>query len=386
MNKLPLRVCYFGTYRSEYARNQIVLEGLRQAGIKVIECHQKLWYGDEDRLKVAEGRWFSLGFMWRVFVAYFTLLQKYRKIDDYDIMMVGYPGHYDIFLAHLLSHLKHKPLIWDVLNSLFLILTDRGIAKRKRFTAGIVQFLEMLAVRQPDMLFIDTPIFAQWFHQTYQVPVERFRIVPIAADDRFFASSVNKPSPAIPPETFQVLYYGTYIPNHGTIIIVEAARLLQNERDIYFEMVGDGPERNAAEQLAKQYQLRNIHFIQWLEKPELVQHIQDADICLGSFGNTLQSSLTYNNKILEAFASRKPVISAETPATPPDIRHGEHLYQCKRGNAQSLADGILAMKNDPKLRQRLAENGYQIFHAKYNVLHIGKTAAAYLTELASRRR
>ena len=28
----PPRVLYFGTYREEYARNQIIIEGLRRAG------------------------------------------------------------------------------------------------------------------------------------------------------------------------------------------------------------------------------------------------------------------------------------------------------------------------------------------------------------------
>jgi hypothetical protein len=29
INERPLRVCYFGTYRAEYSRNRIMIEGLR---------------------------------------------------------------------------------------------------------------------------------------------------------------------------------------------------------------------------------------------------------------------------------------------------------------------------------------------------------------------
>ena len=37
-----LRVCYFGTYRAEYSRNRIMMEGLRKNGVEVIECHENL--------------------------------------------------------------------------------------------------------------------------------------------------------------------------------------------------------------------------------------------------------------------------------------------------------------------------------------------------------
>ena len=37
-----MRVCYFGTYRAEYSRNQIMIEGLRRNGVEVIECHETL--------------------------------------------------------------------------------------------------------------------------------------------------------------------------------------------------------------------------------------------------------------------------------------------------------------------------------------------------------
>ena len=52
-----MRVCYFGTYRVRYSRNQIMIEGLRRNGVEVIECHEELWRGIEDRVEVASGGW-----------------------------------------------------------------------------------------------------------------------------------------------------------------------------------------------------------------------------------------------------------------------------------------------------------------------------------------
>ena len=40
-----LRVCYFGTYRANYSRNQILIAGLRAQGVTVFETHATLWLG-----------------------------------------------------------------------------------------------------------------------------------------------------------------------------------------------------------------------------------------------------------------------------------------------------------------------------------------------------
>ena len=55
MSERQLCVCYFGTCRENYSRNQIMVEGLRRNGVEVIECHEKLWEGIEDRVQAASG-------------------------------------------------------------------------------------------------------------------------------------------------------------------------------------------------------------------------------------------------------------------------------------------------------------------------------------------
>ena len=58
-----LRVCYFGTYRANYTRNQILLAGLRvQENVDVYECHATLWHGIDDRVEQASGGWRNPGF------------------------------------------------------------------------------------------------------------------------------------------------------------------------------------------------------------------------------------------------------------------------------------------------------------------------------------
>lgn len=375
-----MRICYFGTYRADYARNQIMIEGLRRAGIEVIECHQSLWRGVEDRVQTASGGWMRPKFWWRVLQSYRSLLGQYRKVGAYDALVVGYPGHYDVFLARWLSWMRSKPLVWDVLNSLSLITLERGLHQRSPMTARIVRWLERLACRLPNLMILDTERFIAWFAETYGADPQRFRVVQIGADERYFQPVE---APAKTDEVFRVIYYGTYIPNHGVGTIIEAAQILSGEPDILFELIGEGPEKPNAVAFTQEFALNNVTFISWMERHELTQRIASADLVLGVFGTTRQLNLTNNNKIYEGFAMRKPVISARTEALPTVLEHGVHLYLCEQGNAASLAEGILALKSDLQLRQRLSEQGYQVFYQHFDVTHIGQAFAAHLEALVN---
>ena len=378
MSKKTLRVCYFGTYRVNYARNQILIAGLQSQGFDVIECHATLWQSVEDRVNAASGGWLRPQFWWRVTRAYFNLLRRYRRTGDYDVLLVGYPGHFDVFLAWILAKIYRKPLAWDVLNSLYLITTERGIIQQSPSTVKIIRTLEGLACHLPDMLFLDTQAFVDWFGEIYRIPTEKFRLIPIGVDERFFGPLEKR----ISDEYFRVIYYGSYIPNHGVETIIRAAKILEDDRTIRIEMIGSGPELLKARQLAAELQLKNLIFVDWLEREELTKRLANADLILGAFGTTKQLELTNNNKIYEGFAMLKPVISGDSPALPEVLQHGVHLYLCERGNPQSLAEGIQVLKAQPDLREALVDHGEQIVSQYFDTRAIGKQAASHLQELA----
>jgi glycosyltransferase involved in cell wall biosynthesis len=311
------------------------------------------------------------------------LLQNYRRCGEYDVLLVGYPGHFDVYLARLLAWLRRKPLAWDVLNSLYLISVERGLQDRSPFTVSMLRWAEGIACRLPEMLFLDTQQFVDWFVETHHLGRERFRLIQIGADERSFRPlEVTRGA----NDTFRVIYYGSYIPNHGVDTIVEAAHLLESDPDsepVVVEMVGIGPERAKAQLLADRYGLKRICFIDWLEPQALRERIAAADVVLGAFGATRQLLLTNNNKIYEGFAMRKPVISARTPALPDLLQHGEHLYLCERADPASLAHAVRALQKDAALRIRLAENGYRVFGEHFDITQVGREASAHLEELLS---
>jgi len=379
-----LRIIYFGTYRKNYARNRLMIDRLRSQGFDVVECHATLWKGLEDREQVARGGWLSPAFWLRAVRAYFHLIRSYFKAGDYDIMVVGYPGQADMPLARLLTWLRRKPLVWDIMMSIYLIALERKVDDHSPLSARLIHFVESLAIRLPDLLIVDTPEYASWYEKTYGVSEDKIRLLPLGADDRvFYPQPTNDVQPA--KDRFRCVYYGTYIPNHGVQYILEAARLLQDHPEITFELIGRGPQLEAMQSLARDYGLSNVTFIEWLEEPELVKRVAQADVCLGTFGCTPQSLMTMQHKIQEGLAMARPLINGDSPVMRRSLQHGEHIYLCERENPQSLANAILDLQANPELRKRLAQKGYEYYVENLSMEKLAIKLAGYMREAAVRR-
>ncbi len=375
-----LRVCYFGTYRAKYSRNKILVEGLRRSGVEVIECHERLWRGIEDRVQAASGGWLRPTFIARVVRTYWRLLKRYRRIGAYDVMVLGYPGQIDVYLARILTWLRRKPLVLDVFMSLYLIASERGLAARHPVTGWLIYWLEKLACSLPDRLVLDTSEYVAWFQAVYAVPPGRFRLVPTGADDRVFKPVSNRCSN---DGVLRVVYCGTFIPNHGVEHIVEAAKILAGEGTIHFELIGQGPEREKAMALARDYDLPNVTFVDWLEPEELLERVGCADVCLGAFGTTPQSLITIQSKVYEGLAMEKVVVTGDAAVVRAALRHGEHVYLVERANPGALAAGLLTLQADPALRRRLARRGRRRLSQEYTVERLGERMRFHLAELGS---
>ena len=372
-------VCYFGTYRKEYSRNKIMMAALRSAGVEVKECHVSLWHGIEDRVNVTLGGWQSPKFWWRVVKAYSKLLWKYQKIGDYDILMVGYPGQVDVFLARFLANIKKKPLVWDVFMSIYLIAIERKLGQKKHSSVKLIRGIEARALRKPDLLIQDTAEYVKWFQKEYGIRPEQFKLVPTGADDRIF-----KPLPEVNNSDglFHVLYYGTFIPNHGVMHIVKAAQLLKDEHEIIFDMIGDGPERKAAEEFVKSNELKNVRFYDWMTQENLLDHINISDVCLGAFGDTPQSLMTVQNKIYECMAVGKAVITGDSSAIRAEFIDKEQLIISTR-NSTAISNSIVLIKNDSKLYNRISNQTLIYYHENFSILKLGKRLVSYLQQLNS---
>src|SRR4051812_20175698 len=105
-----MRVCYFGTYERDYPRNALLIEGLRQSGLTVSECHAPVWERQRDKSGLYRGMG-ALLTMLLLLLAYLRLTIRYLRSPAHDVVIVGYIGQFDMPLAWLLTRLRGVPLV-----------------------------------------------------------------------------------------------------------------------------------------------------------------------------------------------------------------------------------------------------------------------------------
>jgi len=268
--------------------------------------------------------------------------------------------------------------------SIYLIAVERGLAQKSSFTVNALRVVERWACRLPDQLWLDTAEYINWFGKIHGVLTERFRLVPTGADDSVFRPVATQEM--IESSKFRIVYHGSFIPNHGVDVIIHAAAILKREPNLEIELIGDGPERDRAVNMARDLELQNVVFRDWLDHDKLVCRLALADVCLGVFGLTPQSLMTIQNKIYEGLAMAKPVITGDSPTIRATLLHGRHIYLVPRANPAALADAIQRLRSDKMLQTKLAYEGNALFAQHFTVAAIGRRAVAHLRELLSPRR
>jgi len=368
-SQTPLKVVFFGTYREEFTRTTNVIEGLRLNGVKVIECHEQLWHSIDDRVQVVRGGWFSLHFVQRLFQAYGRLLRKYRQIGDYDLLIVGYPGQLDVLIGWILTRLRRKPLVWDVLMSVYLLMIERNLGTSNGLTKSLIHVVESIGLRLPELLIVEGDDYANWLSKEYSLNPHKFQKVPLGTNERNFPSLLSTLTPEQP--NFHVAYFGSFLRNHGLDQMIKAAELLKNEETIQFEFIGIGPEYKETVSYSKEKELNNVTFSGYLPSEQFFMHIAKTDLCLGSFGQTTHSMITIQNKIYETLIMGKPLLTGESPAILKVFISGTHLITSPR-NPQEIAVKIKFLRDNPEILSVIAEQGQDYVMRNFSLQPLGK--------------
>ena len=349
--KSPLTVCYYGSYNREDPRNRLIRKGLKKHGISVVECNVPLWKGTDEKVRDARGKVGSLlNRLLKYVLVQLRLLIRHNGIAQYDVMVVGTVGQFDMLTAKFAASLRNKKVIFDCFFSLYdTVVNDRQIDA----SLGIKRLLRVadrLACKVADIVITDTYEHAKYFAWEYDIRQEKFhRVVTGVDEDRF------RPLPLIKDGTYKFVYFGTYLPLHGTEYIVRAAKLLERDPRIEFVMIGDGGEFDRIYKISVDLNVRNIRFVGRVSQARLREFIANSYACFGCFGDTDKSRRVVPTKVYEALMMERLVITADTPAIREVFGDDDNLVLTRPADPESLAEKIGDMIRSERVFRRRPE-------------------------------
>jgi glycosyltransferase involved in cell wall biosynthesis len=282
-----------------------------------------------------------------------------------DVVIAPYPGYSSVPAGWVVARLRRAPFVLDAYLSLYETrVLDRAEVPRRSLRALAYRIVELVACHAADVVVIDTELDADYLAQRTHRDRRAFQVVPVAVDEE---EAVFAPPPK-PGRAMVALYYGNYIPLHGTEVIVgAAAELARQGSAVEFELIGDGPARTAVEDALSRAGLANVRLIEPMPYASLLEHLRSADVCLGVFGASPKTARVIPNKVVDALAAGRPVVTADTPAVRARLGHGEGVVLVPPADPLALAAALTQLAADPREREELGRRGRIAFEREFSV-------------------
>jgi glycosyltransferase involved in cell wall biosynthesis len=342
---------WLGTYESDYSRTRVLAAGLRELGVGVVECHRPLWelvrhkaggFLSPRRLPLTASKFAA---------AWASLLVEQRRVLNVDAIVAGYPAQPDATLASLCARARRVPLVVDAMIS----LTDTLSGDRARVGSTArrpLEWLDRTAVNRADLVITDTGVHARYFTDLYGLEPERIGIVPVGAEPQLFPRAAEQRGAR------RALFYGKLSPLHGLDTILAAARMPGVPP---VRLIGDGQLGSWLEGELGRDRPPGLERESWVPYESLGRELASSAICLGIFGSSEKAQRVVPNKVYQAMAVGRAIVTADTPAAREVLAHGRDALLVPAGDAEALADAMRRLAADPELRARVGANAHHRF-------------------------
>jgi glycosyltransferase involved in cell wall biosynthesis len=264
----------------------------------------------------------------------------------------------------MLAFFQRQPIILDAYVSTYdTLCEDRKSFHPRSLPGRLAYWLDQKSCQVASLVITDTYANARYFSHQFGIPGKKFRVVYVGCDESLF---YPRPDISTPSSHCEIFYYGSFLPLHGTEVIIQAAALLRNRRDIHFTLGGDGPGFQSIKRMVRELNLNNVDLVGWIPMERLPFFIASASICLGGHFSTIpKASRVISTKTFQFIAMRKPTIVGDSAAMREVFVHKKHVYAVPMGNPTALADAIQTLVDNDDLRHYVAHGGYEIFQQQF---------------------
>jgi phosphatidyl-myo-inositol alpha-mannosyltransferase len=245
-------------------------------------------------------------------------------------------------VSSAVTSFAHRPLI-----ATFHSWSDRD--RLYRMTAPIGRRM----ARRLDVKVAVSPAAQVYAAEALGVAIGSFRVVPNGVDVARFAHA--EPLEDLrDPERPLLLFVGRLEPRKGLDVLVRAfLRIRAAVPKARLCVVGDGPQRARCQQMIPSSIRHDALFVGHVDEAEKARYFASADLFIApnvggeSFGIVL----------LEAMAAGVPIVASDIPGFRSVMRDGRQGRFVRAGDATALADGVLTLLSNDKLRRAMSTEG-----------------------------
>ncbi len=299
----------------------------------------------------------------------FDSIPAFKRQENYDVMMIQSCPWAPFAVSFAKKYVK-IPIVWNIQDMFPGASIANGVMDKKWMQRFFFRFHRIAYKKADHISVISEDMRLKVMEQG--VDENRITVIPDWYDDKsiqeipweenLFVKKYN-----MSKDVFYVQYAGTMGFNFDYQMVIKVAELLEDQKDIQFQMIGFGSQKDVFEEQVHNKKLGNIAFLP-LEPQEMVSHVYSAcSVCLiplpcGVIGNSVPSkagllmachrvivnSVDENTDYFNMFERERIGISA--PNTDPE----------------AVAAAILKLRDNAELRSEYADNAKEFSYHFYS--------------------
>ena len=277
-------------------------------------------------------------------------------VKDVDLVWGTSPPIFQGWTAWLLARLKRVPFLFEVRDLWPAFAIAIGVLQHKTLI-WLSLALEKFLYKHADTIVVNSPGFIDHIREHGGKDI---RLVENGVDPAMFISAAagkNFRETNNLQQNCVILYAGAHGISNDLTVVLQAAEILKNEKRIKFVFVGDGKEKPALLQLAREKGLTNTLFLPSVPKSEMAEVIAGADACLAILKPLELYKTTYPNKVFDYMAAGKPVLLAIDGVIREVVEKAKAGVFVEPGKPGSLAEAALWVLQNSNQAVSMGENG-----------------------------
>jgi glycosyltransferase involved in cell wall biosynthesis len=283
--------------------------------------------------------------MWRVFFKHgFDVIHACNPPDLIFLNALVFKALFGV--RFLFDHHDINPELFEV-----------KFGKRGLFYRAIV-LAERLSFRSADVSIATNESYRQIAIERGGMPPERVFVVRSGPD--LTRLELREPVPERRHGRRHLVgYVGVMGKQEGIPYLLEAVRVIVRDLerdDVHFTLIGGGPELEALIEETESLGIASfVDFTGRAPDDELLDVLNTADVCVNPDEHNPMNDKSTMNKIMEYMALGKPIVQFDL--TEGRVSAQDASLYAKPNDARDLAEKIVALLDDPALRDRMGRIG-----------------------------
>ena len=186
-------------------------------------------------------------------------------------------------------------------------------------------------------------------------------------------------------DKFVALYAGAHGMSNDLNVVLDAAKLLLDEKKIQIVLLGDGKEKPALQARAAQMRLSNVSFVSSVPKSEMPDALAAVDACIAILKPLEEYKTTYPNKVFDYMAAGRAVVLAIDGVIREVVEAADCGIFSTPGDAEKMAEIIKYFFANHDRTRNMGLSGRKYLEQNFSREAVGEKLVASLEEMVGNK-